>query len=1055
MDKATRNTIERATQQARKLLDEDFSSQLEGTFDVLRSGAIASKGGAHLSARQQVQRDKIVAAIEHKCAAGMSAAEAVTDYLRDSSFTTFNRFVALKMLEARGLVQECISKGDQSAGYREFCGMAPGVSLMPEGAGYWLYMESLLDELSTEVKVLFDRRDPASALWLKRSTFEAILDVLNAGELASVWAEDETIGWVYQYFNSSEERRAMREASQAPRSSRELAVRNQFFTPRYVVQFLTDNTLGRIWYEMRNGSTRLTEVCRYLVSHLDERGESRAKKDPRDLRILDPACGSGHFLLYAFDLLTVIYEEAWADLDAPASEATGRRLRDDYPEFGALREAIPGLVLRNNLYGVDIDPRCAQIAQLALWMRAQRAFSVFGVQERPSIAKTNIVIAEPMSGDVELRKEFISSLDKKLAQLVGRVFDTMLLAGEAGSLLRIEHEIRSAIREIYGEHGQLFKQSHEERWRESEEALLSGLEEYAERAQNGRAYRRRLFAEDAARGFSFIDLCRQRYDVVLMNPPFGEFIDARFSYLDSEYRLSKRDLAIAFVDRAFEMAGTSGFVGAVHSRKVLFLDTQQAWRESVAQSWTLSPLADLGHRVLDNALVEVAATVFRPGDGSSMFIDCLDAADKEASLLEAVGSGASSRRVRLWKLSEFSILPSRQFAYKAPKELLDIFRRFAALDPMVAFCRDGLSTRDNYRFLRLHWELPSSFLQNGWARVAKGGEYSPYYLDAELLMRWNDGEGELAAHGAALGNEARSRQGSTYYFRPSLTYTERTASRMSVRLLPVDTIFTTSGPGVVLAEPDDAGPLLGLLNSHLFTALHELCIGGGDSVSSGAAARHYTPGGLGRMPVPSRQAIRDAGNWPSLQLAELQMGAARQTELSPIFSSFALDSAANSSLIDCAERAFETREDRLMEMWKLSAIVEECTLRAYALDRDSLSGLDAIVGPHISFYPDDQNIDRATFQRLFLLKDDDLVNEVASKIGNARFVVVKSYVADRRYELLAHYFRVHPKTLVWLRRQLRLLPTGYVTEVAKTLISQTFGRVFRRWDKNPATEWHS
>src|ERR1019366_1605019 len=241
MDKATRNTIERATQQARKLLDEDFSSQLEGTFDVLRSGVIASKGGAHLSELQQYQRDKIVAAIEHKRVAGMATEEAITDYVRDAAFTTLNRFIALKMLEARELVQECITKGEQSAGYREFCGMAPGIVLLPDAAGYRLYIESLFDEFSTEIKVLFDRRDAASVVWPKRQTFDALLTILNAQDLSVIWGEDETIGWVYQFFNSGEERKKMREESQVPRNSRELAVRNQFFTPRYVVQFLTDN----------------------------------------------------------------------------------------------------------------------------------------------------------------------------------------------------------------------------------------------------------------------------------------------------------------------------------------------------------------------------------------------------------------------------------------------------------------------------------------------------------------------------------------------------------------------------------------------------------------------------------------------------------------------------------------------------------------------------------------------------------------------------------------------------------------------------------------------
>src|SRR6266849_6425596 len=262
MDKATRNTIERATQQARKLLEDDFSSQLEGTFDVLRSGVIASRGGAHLSAFQQFQRDKIVAAIEHKRASGMTAAEAIADYVRDAAFTALNRFIALKMLEARDLVQECITKGEQSTGYREFCGMAPGIALLPDAAGYLLYIESLFDEFSTEIKVLFDRRDAASVLWPKRQTFDALLAILNAQELSAIWGEDETTGWVYQFFNSGEERKKMREESQAPRNSHELAVRNQFFTPRYVVEFLVDNTLGRMWYEMRRGETQLREHCR-------------------------------------------------------------------------------------------------------------------------------------------------------------------------------------------------------------------------------------------------------------------------------------------------------------------------------------------------------------------------------------------------------------------------------------------------------------------------------------------------------------------------------------------------------------------------------------------------------------------------------------------------------------------------------------------------------------------------------------------------------------------------------------------------------------------------
>src|SRR5687767_11865134 len=183
--------------------------------------------------------------------------------------------------------------------------------MLPNAVGCRLCVECLFDELSTEVKVLFDRRDPASVLWPRRAAFEGLLTVLNRSELAVVWGEDETIGWIYQFFNSAEERKEMRDESQAPRNSRELAVRNQYFTPRYVVQFLVDNTLGRLWQEMQGSDTTLAARCEYLVRPSDEPIPTRAPKDPRDLRILDPACGSGHFLLYSFDLLLTIYEEAW------------------------------------------------------------------------------------------------------------------------------------------------------------------------------------------------------------------------------------------------------------------------------------------------------------------------------------------------------------------------------------------------------------------------------------------------------------------------------------------------------------------------------------------------------------------------------------------------------------------------------------------------------------------------------------------------------------------------------------------------------------------------
>lgn len=694
MDQGTRNDLQSATQQARRLLEREIAEQLEGTFDVMPDGTIAEKAGRHLDAEphQRLVRTKLVEAIRHRAGGSSNKdklADTVADYTREAAFTILNRYIALKMLEVRGLVQQCISKGDQSSGFKEFCLAAPGLAMLPD-KGYRLYLECVFDELSTEVKILFDRHDDASLLWPRRQAFDSLLEILNAEDLAGIWKEDETIGWVYQYFNSQEERRAMREASQAPRNSRELAVRNQFFTPRYVVEFLTDNTLGRTWYEMRQGQTTLVERCRYLVRRPTEiflkAGEAappepatdselsqeellrqpvhisfRVKKDPRDLKILDPACGSSHFLLYCFDLLLTIYEEAWHDEQSPVSEITGKTLRCDYPTIESLRAAVPGLILRHNLHGIDIDPRCAQIGAFALWMRAQRAYNDFTIakDQRLSIRRSSIVVAEPMPGEDDLLKEFLRDLREdrleslirsalkvpnekqvrataamadSLCDLVRTIWNSMKLAGEAGSLLRIDKDLEDAIakgRAEWEERLPLFRVTEyginvegkaslvsevpgegSDFWTRSEALVDHALRAFASGAAQPAAasFRRGLFAEDAARGLAFIDVCRLRMDVVLMNPPFGAAAISSRRYIEKTYHRTKNDLYAAFVERGIRWLHPRAQLGAITSRTGFFLSSFQKWREEILlKEAPPTVFADLGHGVMDAAMVEAAA----------------------------------------------------------------------------------------------------------------------------------------------------------------------------------------------------------------------------------------------------------------------------------------------------------------------------------------------------------------------------------------------------------------------------------------------------------------
>ena len=274
-DQPTRNRLASFVGKARALLTEEFTRQLQYEYGLDPAGGdvaeLAKLTGLDDARREtaRVLRDTLAhylgcPADKVREAKKKERQETLDRIVREQAFTVLNRLCALRMAEARELLLESIARGYQSRGFQLYARLA-GAALGETGDAYRTYLFSLCDEFAVDLPVLFDRFSPQGRLFPREAALLALLNLINDPELAGLWAEDETIGWIYQYFNSKEERQAMRAASSAPRNSRELAVRNQFFTPRYVVEFLTDNTLGRIWYEMTQGQTSLRESCRYLV----------------------------------------------------------------------------------------------------------------------------------------------------------------------------------------------------------------------------------------------------------------------------------------------------------------------------------------------------------------------------------------------------------------------------------------------------------------------------------------------------------------------------------------------------------------------------------------------------------------------------------------------------------------------------------------------------------------------------------------------------------------------------------------------------------------------
>lgn len=621
-DQATRSRLQRLVTDVRKKLVEEFTRQLQSEYGLNpESGEMAKLESLRLSDAERETARILRETLAHYCASDAAdSKQGLARIVHEQSFTVLNRLAALRMAEARGLLVESVGNGLQAKGFQLY-GRLAGSGLGETGDAYRVYLFSIFDELAQDLPDLFDRYSPQGRLFPRETALLQVLSLINNADVEFLWSQDETIGWIYQYFNSKEERKAMRDASQAPRNSRELAVRNQFFTPRYVVEFLVDNTLGRLWFNDTGGHTGLRDRCQYLLVKPDEAPPAANKlRDPRTLKLLDPACGSMHFGLYAFDLFAEIYREAWiweqqlgpGSLDVSAQpDAAFKPLSQTYENDIAFLRDVPRLIIEHNIYGVDIDPRAAQIASLALWLRAQRAWHDAGVKakDRPLIGRGHVIAATAPPTEKELRDHFTATLDIKDAELFEKTLRLLKGIPETGILLQVERDLPHLIEKVYGKNTDLFNDRQKAKtWAQIEADLRSALTDFAQAVQA--SYQMRLFAQDAFQSLRLIDLCREVFDVVVMNPPFGALAVNTKDQLAKAYPRSKNDLLAIMVERGLQLLRVGGRVGAITSRTCFFLSSFQNWREGVVLGVARPEvMADLGHGVMDDAMVEAAAYV--------------------------------------------------------------------------------------------------------------------------------------------------------------------------------------------------------------------------------------------------------------------------------------------------------------------------------------------------------------------------------------------------------------------------------------------------------------
>ncbi len=692
-------------------------------------------------------------------------------------------------------------------------------------------------------------------------------------------------------------------------SADEMIVANQFYTPHWVVRVLVDNTLGRIWWEsipdlarkrlgekesdegLRQEEERLRQVCRetcsYLVPLPDEQrlgwwGEEarsnaearavaearkrfdaaaikpeggpipappgvppRSWKPVRELKIIDPACGSAHFLLYVFDVLRRMYEI---------------EPKSDRPEAAE----VPNLILAENLHGIDVDLRACQLGTFNLYLKARLAFREITGRDAFHPSKLNIVCAGARITEGEERAELLASFDSTplARELAEGILNNLSKTAEIGSLLKVREQFEPLMRRqrlIQGKPVQpsLFggTPAYQRNFfvdREIEELslpkVLDRLKGFETDARPRGDVGKLLFAHEMAKSCGMVDLLTQTYDVALMNPPYGKMPEACKDYCKGNrrrgilphYANTGNNLYSAFMEKSIDLIDESCFVGMITSQTYMYLGTFKKCRKNVLNA--LAPpevLCDTGYGVLDGAKVITAVTVLRkqsrpdtsrPCVAFRMFNEMED--EKEAVFVEALATlsrGLPHSKSYLTSVSTFMQLPSSVYSYWVPSSVSKIFGQYPPLDrdvarrpefPKISDAKQGLSTGDNPRFVRQYWEVSPEIIAESrddtrvgrpWVPFARGGWLDAFQSDIDKVVDWkDDGEVLRGFRGAAVRNDSFCfKRGLSWHKSPSYPSNQ---SRMNARVLPEGTIFTSSVNGLFLSA-DRLWNMLGYLNS--------------------------------------------------------------------------------------------------------------------------------------------------------------------------------------------------------------------------------------------------
>lgn len=1029
-----RSTIRSAILASREILESEFERQLE-RYGVYEEKRVPMSELGHLSIQDRETRREIDAALERELEATEEYDRAYTNYVREATKEYLNRYVGLKTIEARGLVTESLTSkaeyGNRSYLHYTVDEIAGELTDAPDD-GLGVALNLAFQEIGAEIRILFEDTDYTSIepeFTVRRDVFDELDELDEDG-----WAADEAIGWVYQYFGEKE-REEIDEQIQDHNykvQDTDIATKTQLFTPRYIVEYLVDNSLGRLWLEMYGDDTEINneDHCFYLTP-VEESLTDREQKDPREITVLDPACGGGHFLFYAFDILYEMYQE-----------------RTDVVEF-----QIPREILKNNLYGIDIDPGAVQLAALALYLKAKT------IEPDVPIEQLNIVSADAVLINGERKEQVLDEVELDIEErLIEQIWTSFEHVREWGSLVNVKERVEELIEEEREEFEQLQQQGQarlgpdgkiitqssfitekqgEISWAELKDRLIDDAREIANKALEQNSVIDELFAGEVEKSVELLDVLLKEYDVVVGNPPYlqsSKMGDTLKEFVRSNYK-GKRDLYAAFTERSLQFSKDGGYVAMVAPENFMFTYSFRGLRKKLLDLAEIVEAAHLSGHSFSMKDRPFTVSYILKSDYSgepttSRFYrmtheqENYDSFDKKITGLEQVitelREGNSHEDVYVVNQQRFDDIGRRPFLYWFGQETLDLFGDYPKLGDEADVVQ-GLATGNDDRFVRKWWEVPSQELDTRYFRFQKSGTNSIYYDYPEDFVDWKDDGKEIKEYSGSRP------QNIGYYFKDGVTF-RRFGNYLTARLQMGDMIFADKSI-FVQSSNHSKETLLAHFNSTLWRFI----------INGLNPGLNFEAGDGKRFPI--KENVRSANKLENL----VDGGIERRRTLSKLKENSAdFDPGMFAETINKSPiTQLQFMEEKLnSELMHLHGNVDDLIFEEYDISAGTQEKMYSNLPKNVSRYKLLSNFEEITSEM-------NGVTANSTNIGDDELSNMLESLSNRREDnirKLAQDLEISPYSIAFARKNNDLYSSDQKKEAAGRIVSFLMGTIFGRWE---------